>query len=122
MSNATNDGLSFELERHEQSVTIGGEDYVLVELDGRLRDKYLNNLGGRLKHTGGGQQGVKNFEGLQASLIAMSLFRIEGGEREPVKMDVIQKWPACVVSGLFEAAKKLSALGNEDEDDQEGND
>ena len=119
--------LSFELELHERPVTIGGEAYVLVELDGKQRDRYLNGLGSRLRVAKDGKAaGVKNFDGLQASLVAASLKRIifDGG-REPVTVATIQAWPAQVVSGLFDAAKVLSALGDEDEDedkDKEGND
>jgi hypothetical protein len=118
------DNLSFVLERRELPVTIDGEGYVLRELDGRERDKYLNSLNARLKVTAGGGQSVKDFDGMQASLVAASLFKIVGSEREPVTVDEVQGWPARVSATLFDAAKKLSGLGGEDETDEgdEGND
>jgi len=114
--------LSFDLDRKEQTATIGGDDYVLRELDGKERDRYLNSLGNRMKTSPNGGQSLKNFDGLQASLITASLFKLEGGERVAVKEATVQAWPARVLTGLFNAAKELSALGDEeDEDDEEGN-
>ena len=116
--------LSFELERQTLPVTIGGEEYMLFELDGKGRDKYLNNVGGRVRTDKEGKPaGVKNFDGLEASLIAASLKRKENGEWVDVPAATIQSWPARVVSGLFKAAKELSALGEEEgEEGDEGND
>jgi len=114
----SNEVLSFVLEREERPVTIGGEAYVLIELDGKERDKYLNVLGGRLRHGPDGKAGgVKDFDGLQASLIAASLCKVVGSERVPVKQHIIQSWPARVVSGLFEAARDLSALDEKEKDE-----
>ncbi len=125
------DALVFELDFAERPVTIKGEEYVLVELNGTGRDKYLNNVGGRLRVGPTGKpQGVKDFEGLQASLVSASLKKIEGGERKVVLLKTVQTWPAQVIEALHAAAKKLSALGDEkgekkgdaDEDDDQGND
>lgn len=121
------DPLVFALELEERPVSIAGEPYVLIELDGRDRDKYLNSLGSRVKTAPNGKSaGIKNFDGLQATLIVMSLRKIEGDERNPVKLETIQKWPARVVTALFNAARDLSALNEDDEDDdkaeEEGND
>jgi len=110
--------LSFDLEREERPVTIGGEAYVLIELDGKERDKYLNVLGGRLRHGADGKPGgVRNFDGLQASLIAASLRKVDGEEKKPVPLNTIQGWPARVVTGLFEAARDLSALDEKEKDE-----
>jgi len=116
------EALDFTLDRNERPVTINGEAYVLVELDGKERDKYLNNVGGRVRtNKDGTPAGVRDFDGLEASLIAGSLRKIENGERVPVDVATIQGWPARVVSALFKAAKDLSALGDEKKDDR-GND
>lgn len=113
----------FAIERQEREVTIGGEEYVLIELDGKERDKYLTGLSERVKIPSGGGQGVvRNFDGLQASLIAASLFKIgEDGVRTPVKSSTIQTWPARTINGLHEMAKELSAIGDEDEGAEKGN-
>lgn len=121
----TAEPLVFSLEKKTVPVTIDNEKYVLVELDGALRDKFLNNLGGRLRTgTGGQPAGLKNFDGLQADLVAKSLFKLVNGEHEPVKEDTIQRWPGRVIAALFKEARTLSALnlGKEDDKDQEGND
>jgi len=119
-----NECLVFTLDFQEKPVTIAGEDYVLVELDGKARDSYLNNVGGRMRVNAEGKpSGLKNFDGLQASLVAASLRKIIDGKQIQVKATTVQSWPAKVVSALFDAAKELSALGQEDgEDDAAEND
>lgn len=110
------ESMEFNLQLQEVPVVINGEHYVLTELDGSQRDRYLSQLGKRVMHGKDGQAAtLKNFDGLQASLIAVALYRIEHGNREPVSVDTIQQWPAHVIDKLFKRAQKLSAL-----DDKEG--
>lgn len=117
------ENLEFTLERQERPVTIDGDEYVLVELDGRERDKYLNNLAPRMKTNAKGKPaGLKSFDGLQAWLIHLSLFKVEGDARKPVSVETIQTWPARVIKGIFDASKELSALDDDDDEDEEGND
>lgn len=116
------DALNFELTRKEQPVTIGGSAYTLVELDGAARDKYLQDLTGRVRTTPEGKPaGVKNFCGLQASLVSASLV---DATRKPVPASLVQSWPARVVAALYDAARELSGLEdeNDDEPEKEGND
>jgi len=115
--------LNFTLTRQQQPVTIDDEPYMLVELDGKQRDAYLNNLAKRLRTTGKGKaasQTVSDFDGLQAGLIAASLRKVEGPDMVAVPVDTIQRWPARVQQGLFDAAKALSGL--DDDEGDEGND
>ena len=106
--------LNFTLKREELPVIIDGEDYVLVELDGVERDKYLNDISGRAKFNAKGKSvGITTFTGLNAGLVATCLKKIVSGERQAVPVSTIQGWPAKVSSGLFDAAKKLSGLGEE---------
>lgn len=131
--------MSFTLERQEVPVKLKDpktgtvHNYVLVELDGNGRDKYLNNLGGRIRtKTDGSPAGVKNFDGLQSNLVARALFRIEGGTeqedgtiiggtRESVSEATIQSWPSRVQSALFDRVKAISGLDDE-ADKKAGND
>lgn len=114
---------SFTLKREEVKVDLDGSEYVLVELDGRERDRYLNALTSRLQPSRDGKGGsVKNFDGLQASLVAASLFKVEGTERVSVPIDDVQAYPAKTLSDLFGMAKELSALSVDDDDDEAGND
>lgn len=122
-----NNVLEFKLDLVETPVTIGGDDYMIVELDGKERDKYLTGISARVKTSADGKSGtVKNFDGLQASLVAASLWKLDSvnGERSRVKASTIQAWPARVVSGLHDAAKQVSNIKDdeEDEDGEEKND
>jgi hypothetical protein len=122
--------LSFSLERAERPVTIAGEDYVLVELDGHGRDKYLTNVAGRVRvNEKGDTTGLKNFDGMEAGLVALCLKKIEDGTRKPVTLATIQSWPGRVITALFDAARDISGLekgeaketpdGTKDEEDTE---
>jgi len=116
--------LIFNLDFKKIPVEIGGEEYVLVELDGRERDKYLNTLTGRLRTGADGKsQGVKNFEGLQSSLLSKSLRKIVDGMEVGVTEVTIQGWPARIQATLYDEARALSALGDEKKKkDADGND
>ena len=116
--------ISFSLTLEELPVEIDGKSYILQELDGKDRDKYLTSIGSRLRQNAKGEAaGVKNFDGLQASLVAKSLKKIgEDGEKTAVTQDAIQAMPARVVAGLFKEAKKLSKLGDEEKEGEPGND
>lgn len=130
------DLLKFDLDLKVKPLEIGGEAYAMAELTGVQRDRYLTAVAGRLKHTGDSRPTVKSFDGLQSSLVGMALRKLKDGvaplgdhcssehleeQTEPVKEVTIQGWPAAVVSALFKAAKDLSGLDEEDEED-EGND
>lgn len=113
--------LRFDLKREEKEIVISDEPYVLKELDGTGRDTYLNTVINRVKVNKKGEPtGLKSFDAMQAGLVAQSLFKVVGNEHEPVNVATIQTWPAKVVSSLFDAAKELSGLG--DEEGEEGND
>lgn len=104
--------IEFSLDLETTEVTIGGEVYVVKELDGKSRDKYLTLLSKRVKRTGD-DASVSNFDGLQSSLLAMCLY--QGDELIPEA--TIQAWPARAVTGLYEIAKDLSKLDEEDKED-----
>lgn len=117
------DPLIFTLDRAERPVTISNEDYVLIELDGKERDRYLNGLAKRIRTSPDGKsQTVKEFDGLQGSLIVASLRKVTPEGLRPVDIKTVQTWPARVVKGLFQAAKDLSALNDDEDENSEGND
>ena len=120
------EALNFDLDRAERAVTIGGQAYVLIELDGKQRDKYLTALSNRMKTTKEGKPaGFKTFDGMQADLVVECLRKVDEttGDRTPVSMETIQSWPAKVSTGLFEAAQELSGLNeSEDSEEEPGND
>lgn len=111
--------LEFDLTRKERRVKIKDKDgvvteYILRELTGPGRDKYINGLSRRMKTIKGGGTIISDSEGLQADLISRSLFDKSG---QMIPSVIIQKWPAGVLSKLFKAAQRLSGLGDDAEED-----
>ncbi len=105
--------LKYSLAVESVLVTLTGQDgkevtYELREMMASVRDKYLDQLGERMKTGPDGKvSGVKKFDGLQTALLEVCLFDAEG---QPVKKAVIQNWPARLVSSLFDEAQKLNQL------------
>jgi len=111
----------FTLERQTLPVTIDKQSYVIQELDGRQRDKYISDLGGRVKRDKDGKQtGAINLDGMQANLVAMSLKKVVDGVLTDVNVDTIQSWPAKVSSAIFDACQELSGLNEKNEEKAEG--
>ncbi len=122
--------FEFELEMDEFPIKLKSketgqwDEYVLVELDGKLRDKYLNNLGGRIRTGPQGSSTLRNFEGLQSNLITRCLWKIVGADREAVDEPTIQSWPARVQTKLYDKCREMSGLTDEkdNKEDDQGND
>jgi hypothetical protein len=91
------------------------------EMKAATRDAYLDTVGDRLRLGPDGKPiGVKKFEGMQADLLTRCVF-IEGSE-VPIAKDVVQGWPASVVTSLYEEAQKLNQLTNVQETETVKND
>lgn len=115
--------LSLAIKTHDVVISgVDGEDvtFQIRELTGKQRAGYMDNLVKRMKYDGGQAVGLTKYSGMQTSLLAMCLFREQGGEFKPVTQQEIDAMPAVVVNALFEKAQTLSGLTNEDDDD-EGN-
>lgn len=111
--------LKFSLVLKEVEVVLstseGDKKYILRELSGEVRDKYLASMADRMKYDDKGKpSGVKNFHGLQASLLSLCLINEEG---KTVSVMDLQKFPASVQSALFEKANELSALNKEGQEE-----
>ena len=114
------EALKFTLEVKQIPVEIDGEAYVLQELNGRERDKYLNDITARVKIGPDGKPaGMKNFDGMQGNLLVASLRKKEGSELISVPFNTIQGWPAKMQSALFMEAQKLSGLDESQKKDDE---
>ena len=107
--------MKYSLKRKSVSITLEDESgkakkYELREMSAAKRDAYLTRLSTRIK-TGedGSNQGVSDFEGLQADLIATCLF---DGDKQ-VDVATIQEWPASAVGGIFKEAQSLNSLDQE---------
>ena len=108
--------LEFTLDLEEQSVVVKRKDgvaktYTLRELTGRQKGLYLNTMSNRLSVSEDGKvTGIKNFEGLESSLLSKCLFN---EENKPVTDAELQEFPARVLRKLFDAAQILSGLNSE---------
>lgn len=106
--------LRVSKKRARRKVEIEDEDgaikeYYLVEMNGTVRDRWLGQMSARLKTDSAGKPtGVRNFEGLQASLIAACLTLSDG--ITPIGDQEIQKWPSSTQKTLFEACQEMNGL------------
>ena len=107
--------FSFELKLKEVPVELSGEKYIIRELTGKQRDKYLDTVAKRVSYVNGQQAGMTSLSGLQSSLLSMCLIDSEGNN---VPENVIAEYPGSVQSKLFKVAQDLSGL-NEGEGSQE---
>lgn len=93
--------------------------YQLRELNGRERNKYLNQMSGRVKMGPTGKVvGIKSFDGFQSDLLVRCLF---DENNEKVTADFVEDLPASAQAELFEKAQELSGLDNEEEGNEEKN-
>lgn len=105
--------LEFTLKRTEKTVKLENPDgtvsnYTLKELTGEERDKYLSGMAKKMKTGPDGKPiGLRDFEGIEADLIFLSLYD-EKGKNVPTA--TIAKYPSRVQRMLFQAAQKLSGL------------
>jgi len=138
----TDGSLFFETaERTIVPVTIRDKDtkklqsYTLRELSGKDRDKYLNVMGGKMRHREG-EKGLKNFDNITATLIHLSLLYSvipetlpEGTKKSDwlehetnavgtnVPTNLIQTWPSTLQKGMHAKCVDMSSLDEGDEED-----
>lgn len=119
------EALRFSLKKASQEVILEGADGQeikarLMELSGGERDSYLQDMSAFMKYDAAGKPaGLSSFEGLQAALLSKCLEREDGTK---FTKEEVQAFPATVQSALFDAAQKLNALDNENEEEAEKND
>lgn len=107
--------LEFSLELAEQSVSLKTKDgsakkYVLRELTAKQRGTYLNSMQNRIIFTDGKVTGIKDFDGLEASLLSRCLY---DESNKLVSMSDLEEFPGRVLKKLFEAAQLISGLNEE---------
>jgi hypothetical protein len=106
--------LRFSLRRKTRKVTLLDEhdvekDYILRELDGAERDRWLTIMGKKMKMGTSGPTGVQDFTGIQAELLGLSIVDEEG---KKVNVPTIQSWPSSVQTALFKIVQEMSGLGD----------
>jgi hypothetical protein len=103
--------LVFETTLKELPVTIDGACFVLRELDGRTKGKYLNQMGTRIELNDQGKVArFKDYSGLESMLLSLCLY---DAESKLVPMPTMDKWPSTILTKLFDAAQELSGLNEE---------
>jgi hypothetical protein len=108
-------GYEFDLTLEEQSIKLKGKDgvsrdYILKELTGFQRDKYLESESPKMDAA---RRSVKNFTDVQASLIAKCLFEV--GQAEPVPLKDIRDYPSRVQHRLYKMCLEINGFGEEGE-------
>ena len=116
--------MNVSLDLAEVDVVLSAKDgeekhWKLVELLASERNKYLNKMTGRMVIKDGKAVRIKSFDGFQADLLCVSLV---DETDEPVAKDVIEALPAKTQHALFERARDLSGLNNQQETDASKND
>lgn len=109
--------LELSLALREQPVVLIDKDgkkkkYVLRELNGERRDKFLNESSKKITFDENGKMsGVADFQGLQSALVAMCLFG-ENGDNVP-EQEIQESFPCTTIAALFNRAQELSGLTDE---------
>lgn len=105
--------ITIELEFKEEAVTIKDKsgnttEFKIREMSGALRDKWMNTMGSRLKSDANGKPiGMRDFTGIQSSLIALCLFDSAGNS---IPENTIAAWPASAQKALFEICQKINGM------------
>lgn len=108
--------LKFSLQLQSVTVRLDDKPYQLRELTGQTRDTYLDKNAGRLKMDGGKVVGLKTYDGIQSDLLSLCLHDPTG---KLVPKEEIQRWPASVVTALFDEARRISKLAADEEKKKE---
>lgn len=114
---------------HREPLEIDDVDYAMVELCGKERDEYIQQMQGRMRFTASGKPaGLKNFEGLQASLLTRTLHRATLDKTDTDDVRVVethdrvsalevQGWGSKMQTELFLYAQELCGMGDDAEDE-----
>jgi hypothetical protein len=98
----------------EVAVEIEGKAYTLREASGDAACKYRN---AQLERVEMGPEGKPSrFHGLadlEPLLVSLCLFNDENGKQ--VNINTIRSWPSRILKPLFDKAKEISELGEEEE-------
>jgi hypothetical protein len=102
----------------EVPVTIGGQEYVIVEANGDAACEHRNAMLDNAVFENGEVKAVKKLASLELLLLSRVLYKVETDEegkpiRKLVPRATIEKWPGRVVTQLYKAAKEISALDEE---------
>lgn len=118
------DVIKLRIVRSTKKVDIEDENgvirsYTLREMTGADKGRWQTENAKRMSFDRKSKVGmIKDWNGLEASLITYCLFDTSGNK---VPTQTIISWPTTVQKALFEAARKMNGL-TDDEEDKEKND
>jgi hypothetical protein len=109
--------LVFKTTLKEVPISIDGKSFVLRELDGRQKGKYLNKMGGRIVLNNKGEvSSFKDYAGLESILLEQCLY---DEDEKLVPASMMEGWPSTMLTMLFDQAQILSGLNEEARKKQE---
>lgn len=110
--------MKFDLEPHVEPVTIGGVDYFLKEASGDAACKWKNTIMKSTKIGPDGKpvgiDGLADSEPILVSLCLVEADKDGSPSKRHVSVSTIRSWPARIQTALFEKAKEISGLNDEE--------
>jgi len=86
----------------------------LRQLDGFNRDRYLEKEKTKVDQKA---KVIKEYMDIQTMLVGMCLY--EKGEKEPIPLPEIRKFPSTVVHSLFKMCQEMNAFGDQEKAEEE---
>ena len=117
--------LRIRLVRKEEQIILEDEngqekEYTIKEMVGTEFGKWRTAMATRLKVSPDGKPlGVRDFKGMEASLISKCLYDETG---QPVPERVIEAWPTAAQQELFRKCQEINGMDKDEEDDKKGKD
>ena len=110
--------LTVDLTVREEPVEIGDKKYLLKEANGDASARYRNFLFSQTKLGPGGKpQSIGSMADAEPLLVSLCLW--EPGEKENqckrVDLALVKSWPSRVVKALYNKAKEMSDLDEEED-------
>lgn len=118
------DKLNFDVDFVEVPVTISGEAYVLREASGKATRTWRDAQIACTKFGPNGKpSSIAGIAATEALLVSLCLFKVgeQKGERKllPVAKAAIEDFPSRVQNALFDKAKEISGLSEEDPEQEQ---
>lgn len=125
----TTECFNFTLDRVTFPVTIGKEKYLLVEADSETSETFQSMIMGSLTVTQGHDGAAKRIDKIdsgmiksQSYLVSRCLKKLSPGVHpddplieEPVSLATVRGWPNRIVKPLYEKAREISDLREDDD-------
>lgn len=112
------DDFNFSLDEQTFDLSVAGDKYVIVEASEEAAKRYKNTAMRATKFSDKGKpSGVDGLADVEPLLVSMCLFKVGvDGARTPVPLATILKWPHRVVEPIYQKARELSGLKDQDEE------